>query len=144
MASIAENVMAAILARLQALPKLAPDVRRSHRIPVSREMAPCVHLVDGGDTLVAMKNDCRGDRKKAFTVSVFYRDDAGAAAADPMVISVNDRMNPVHATFSALPHNAILKQGDITPNEETADGDAVRIDMAFEFEYHTSGWRIDG
>jgi hypothetical protein len=143
MASIAETVMVALLARLQDSPALAPDVRRSHRTIVDRDHAPAIHLIDGSDTPTQSKNDCRTDRKKAFTVRIFRRDDAGVASADPTVIAVNARLDPVHATYQPYPGGAVLHQGRIVPAEEIADGNAVGIDMEFEFYYCTGGWTLE-
>ena len=141
MASKAEAVMLAIFARLQASPAIVENPRRSHRIPVTREQAPTIHLIDGTDTPTPAKNNCRTQRTRGFTVSIFVRDDAGASAADPYVLAVNDALDPDVGT--AYPGGAIMRQGRITVDEEIADGDAVRVDMAFEFDYQTTGWALD-
>ena len=141
MASKAETVMVAVLARLQASPAITDNVRRAHRISITRENAPAVHLIDGTDTPTPAKNNCRTQRTRGFTVSIFVRDDAGASAADPYVLAVNDALDPDVGT--AYPGGAIMRQGRITVDEEIADGDAVRVDMAFEFDYQTTGWALD-
>lgn len=141
MASKAEAVMVAVLARLQASPAITDNVRRAHRISITRENAPAVHLIDGTDTPTPAKNNCRTQRTCGFTVSIFVRDDEGASAADPYVLAVNDALDPDVGT--AYPGGAIMRQGRITVDEEIADGDAVRVDMAFEFDYQTTGWALD-
>ena len=143
MATIAETVMQAILARLMGSPALEAEVRRSHRIPVTRDAAPAVHVVDGRDVPTPARNDCRTDRTKGFTVSVYVRDDAGASAADALVQAINERLDPIDAAQTPYPSGAVLRQLSIIPSEEIADGDAVQIDMEFEFDYATSGWRLD-
>jgi hypothetical protein len=141
MASKAEAVMVAVLARLQGSPSIADNVRRAHRIPVTREQAPAVHLIDGTDTPTPAKNNCLTQRTRGFTVSIFVRDDAGASAADSYVLAVNAALDP--EDNAPYPSNAVMRQGRITVDEEIADGDAVRVDMAFEFDYVTSGWALD-
>lgn len=138
--------MQAVLARLEGSPALTLGsdpvaVRRSHRIPVAREDAPMVHLIDGADTPRPAKSNCHTERVKAFIVSVFIRDDAGAGVADPLVTEINSRLDPDSKAFTAF--RGDLKHGAITPDEEIADADAVRIDMAFTFEYSTTGWSLE-
>lgn len=141
MASKAEAVMLAVFARLQASPAIVENPRRAHRIPVTRDQAPAIHLIDGADTPTPAKNNCRTQRTCSFTVSIFVRDDAGASAADPYKLAVNDALDPGVGT--AYPGGAIMRQGRITVDEEIGDGDAVRVDMAFEFDYQTTGWALD-
>ena len=135
--------MQAVLARLIASPPLLVNgnVRRSHRTPVTRAAAPALHLVDGADEPKPANNDCRTDRTKYFTVSLFGRDDGGVAVLDTTVVAINRRLDPLRGT--PYPNGAVLRQRRITPNEETADGDALRIDMDFEFEYSTDGWTLE-
>lgn len=143
MASIAEGVMVAVLARLQDDPPLAPDVRRKHRTVVDRDHSPAIHLIDGQDVPTDQKTDCRTDREKSFTVRYFRRDDAGAASADPTVVAIHARLDPVHPTYQAYPGDAVLTQGSIVPGEEIADADAVWIDMEYKFAYRTGGWTLE-
>lgn len=142
MSSIGENLMLAVEGRLTGSPAIAATLKRAHRTPVTKAAAPTVHLIDGADTPKAAKN-CRTDREKEFTVSVFVRSDAGAAAADPLVVEVNARLDPESEAYAAYPHDATLTQGPVTPDEEIADGDATRIDMRFTFRYQASGWALD-
>jgi hypothetical protein len=142
--TIAEVNMSGILARLQAGPPIVPiaaSVRRSHRTTVTREMAPAVHVVDGADNPVRAKNDCHTDRNKAFTVSIFVRDDEGYAAADPIMLDVNARLESTQA--APYPAGVTIKQGRITFEQEIADGDALRVDMEYELYYCTGGWALD-
>lgn len=131
--------MQAVLARLEGSPALDATVKRSHRTTVTREDAPMIHLVDGDDVPEDSDGDCDKARTKHFTVSVFVRSDTGASAADALVLAVNDRLNPADAYGDGVR----LRQGPITPDEEIADEDAVRIDMKFRFLYNAPGWNLD-
>lgn len=135
--------MLAALARLQGSPGLTLGVsdvpaKRSHRTTVTRATAPQVHLVDGTDRPTGhLESDCNRDREKQFTVSIFVRDDAGAGAADPLVVEINDRMSGTWGD------GIRVTQGPIEPEEEIADGDAIRIDMAFTAKYAAPGWSLE-
>ena len=144
MSSIAETLMQAVLARLQGSPPVIANanIRRQHRTVVTRAEAPAVHLIDGTDTPTPAKNDCRTDRSKAFTVSIFVRDDAGYEAADPIMVEINARLDPGAADYTAYGAGIALRQGRITVEQEIADGDALRVDMEFTFEYRTAGWTL--
>lgn len=139
MPSIAEDVMRAVLARLEGIPSNG-NLRRAHRTTIVRDKAPAIRLVDGVDTPQPAKNTCRTDRTKAFTVTLFGRDDAGVAMLDDTIVAVNARLNPMQGT--PYPGGAVLRQLRITPDEEIADGDAIRVDMDFEFDYETPGWAL--
>lgn len=145
MSSIGESIMLNALARLQGSPSLMLGaqnvaVKRSHRTPVARDDAPMVHLIDGPDRPTGnIESDCDREREKRFTVSVFIRDDGGAGVADPLVVEINNRMS------NATPWGDGIRvtQGPIVPDEEIADGDAIRVDMEFAAKYDAPGWSLE-
>lgn len=130
--------MVEALARLKASPPLIPNkdqIRRAKRTPVTREKAPAVHLIDGRDA-PRRQNAC-GGREGEFTISLFARDDAGLSALDATKVEVMRRMGV------AWPAGVICYPGDIVPEAESADQEALRVDMTFRFEYDTAGeWSL--
>lgn len=141
MSSIAEGIMVAVLARLtDPSPTLAARVRRSHRTPVTREDGSTVDLIEGDDIPERSNSECDRERTKSFRLSICVRDDAGATAADDLVVAVNARLDP---SAIWLPLGVVLQQGPITVDEEIADEDAVRIDMNFTASYTAPGWSLE-
>lgn len=126
------------LERLKASPALVPNkasIRRAKRTPVTRENAPAVHLIDGPDR--PRKANACGGRECELTISLFANDDDGLGTLDPRKIEVMRRM------AAAWPQGVICYPGDIVPEAESADREALRIDMTFRFEYGTAGeWSL--
>lgn len=139
--------MSAVLARLKAAPTNwglgVQDVRRAHRTAVPKAGAPAVHLVGGRDEPARehSKSLCRR-RNAEFTVALFVRNDAGESAADPLRIEAMRRLNPETTGLAAYPSGALVRPAEIDPDEEIADGDAIRIDMRFEFSYPATDWKL--
>lgn len=133
-----ETIMVEALARLKANPPLVANkdnIRRAKRTPVTREKAPAVHLIDGPDK--PKRTNACGGREGEFTISLFARDDAGLSTLDATKVEVMRRMGV------AWPAGVVCYPGDIVPEAESADGDALRIDMSFRFEYGTAGeWAL--
>ncbi len=140
LSTIADDLLEEVLARLIALPVIAPvdSIRRDHRTTITRDAAPAVHLVDGTETPTPMTNDCYVKTELAFMISIFVRDDAGYGAAKPIKIAVMAAVDPE----TAYPHSADLLRGRIISQQEIADADALRVDMEFSFKYQSPLWAL--
>lgn len=145
MASIKEDVMMAVLTRLSAPTPIVSKtrLRRTHRTTVTRENAPAAHLIDGTDKPIDPKDNCETEREAAFTVSLFVRNDDGYAEGDALARKVMERLDPMSDDYQPYPHNARMNIGPITTETDIADGDALRIDMEFNFRYRVAGWSLD-
>jgi hypothetical protein len=129
-----EQIMRAVLAALQASPAFVQNIRRVHRIPVTRANSPAVYLVDGTDKLV---KSC--SRECAFRIVITVRDDDGPMASDPHKREVMVRLQEM-----ARPKGVIFKQEAITVETEGADADATEVVMNFSACYITRGeWSLD-
>lgn len=142
-ASTYETVMVDVLGRLKVSGSgwvSTSAVRRAHRTIVPRDGAPAVHLVDGEDAPVkgATQRDC-ARREGAFTVSIFVRSDAGAAAADPFKVEIMRRLSPDTQSYAA---GVTVQPGRIVVDTEIADADAVRVDMDFGVRYTATEWSL--
>lgn len=138
MSTIAETLMVAGFARIDSSPALCDNVRRTHRVHVTREEAPAIYWIDGKDEPTGKLSECSRTRRKHFTVSVFGRDDDGVTPFDSLVEAVNDRLMATPFDSGITCH-----QGAIEPDTEIADTDASRIDMAYWFEYEAApGWSL--
>lgn len=144
MNTIAEDLMRAVLDRLQGPTPIVTDdsrVRRSHRTVVARDKAPAVHLIDGAD-LPDQDSKCATARKLDFTVRLIVRDDDGFTAADPLKLAVMERLDPESESYTVYPHGARIAPGRITPEQEIADGDSLSVEMEFTFRYSAAGWTL--
>ena len=143
MSSIAEDLIAEVLARLVAVPVIAETdrIRRDHLTPVTRDLAPSVNVVTGDDIPDAGKNACTVARTLYFAVEVDVRADATYAAADPIMVAIMAALDPDAESY---PHSALLKPGRIRrPRPTIADLDALRVVMEFEFSYRSQLWTLD-
>lgn len=144
MNTIAEDLMRAVLDRLQGPTPIVTDdnrVRRSHRTVVARDKAPAVHLIDGAE-VPDQDSKCATSRKLEFTVRLIVRDDDGFTAADPLKIAVMARLDPESEAYAVYPHGARIVPGRITPEAEIADGDSLSVEMDFTFKFETTGWSL--
>lgn len=148
MSSIRETILAESFARLTATPLTgvdASDVRRLHRTPVNRDNSSAVHQVDGDDDrrsgVAGSKNVCAQPREVAWKVSIYARSDvAGHLTVDALMLEVLHRMNPATA---AWPRGVIVQYGTISYDNEVADEDVSKLDIAFTAGYQTPEWQLD-
>lgn len=137
-----ETVLVEVLARLRANPKIVSDlinVRRAHRTLQPRSESFAVHVVDGSDELrKGGNNSSCAKRDGEFTISLFARSDSGPTVLDALKIEVYRRLS------LAWDAGFVINPGRITIDTETADADAVRVDMDFEVCYQTAGeWSLE-
>lgn len=143
MSTIAEQIRAAVLARLKQPTSVVPkasSIRRSHLIDLEREAAPYVYVIDGVDA----PEDRRGQRSSSCPlrrltamVRIGVRSDAGAMAADDLLSSVLARLDPqVGAGYGV---GIICTLGQVRASQEVADKDVQEIEIELEFVYPTQG-----
>lgn len=141
--SVAETLAGEVLTRLLEDPLsgvAVANIRRAHRTPVTRDMAPAVHVIDGDAKPTADKS-CAWAWQFDLTVSVMVRDDAGYTGADPLVCEVVARINPeLDPPYS---HKARLELLTVRKDTEIADGDAVRVDIELRFKFGTAPWSLE-
>lgn len=137
-----ETALVEVLSRMRANPKIVTDsinVRRAHRTLQPRSEGFAVHVIDGSDQLRKGGNNSGcAKREGEFTISLFARSDSGPTVLDALKVEVYRRM--------ALPWDAgfVINPGRITIETESADADAVRVDMDFEVCYQTAGeWSLE-
>lgn len=126
-----ETLMRNILARQQATPRIADDIRRAHRTAIPKASGTVIHIIDGIDKPQEGK-PC-GARVMSPSIVIYARDDAGVSVTDAACKAVNDRMQ------DAWPNGVTCKPGRILREAAIADGDAARVTMEFELEYGTAG-----
>lgn len=149
MASIAQVLMRQVLARLRADPPVIEDVgriRREHRTTLRREDTPAVYVADGDnlpDDPPKNEDHCPIGRAQQFIVSIFVRDDKASEIADPILLAIFARLDPLATGMSAYSNNARLRPGPIRLESQIADGDALRIDVEFTFSYGAQQWALD-
>lgn len=134
-----EAILVAALDALQTPTPVAVNVRRSHRVPVTREQGDTVHLVDGEDRKADGGGLRCGKRRLHFTTAIFVRsDDAGAA--DPYSILIVERFNA-----ASWPAGAVIGPPDrITIDTEIADEDLTKVDIEWSATYQTAGeWSLE-
>lgn len=143
--SVPNDLMNEVLARLRADPPLVPDVtqiRRSHRTAVPRENAPAIHVIQGRLRRLQPESDCPVYWRLDFIVRPMVRSDDDFDTADPLMQAVLERLAPT-TPETAYQHSARLNFGDIDPDQEVADADALGLDMAFSFAFETDDWSLE-
>jgi len=134
-----------VVDRLRASPNIGVAVdmiRSSHRIPVSREQAPAVHVkVDG----ISEPRSGRGcvQRDLSMVVAIVVRDDEALDAADPLLQAVIARLASDSVVAPAYPAGVRVKLGRAYVNEESADADAMRIDIEYAFTFSAGEESLD-
>jgi len=145
--TIANDLMEEVTARLKAASGLSTyplpaNVRRDHRVPVTLQKSPAIHIVDGDEEIVARrKNDCDVDVRLLFTVVIYVRNDEGFAYADPVKAEVMERLK-CEGQSPVYPHSALIEPGRIRLDHEPADNDAVRAEMEFWFLFSRDKWTL--
>lgn len=148
MASIREQILAQSFARLTATPfagVTAGNVRRTHLTKVNRDRVPAIHQRDGRDDKRAgapgSRNVCSQPRDIEWTISIFTRgDDTAHLVADALMLEVLARMSSQVAPWGK---GITVEYGAIDYDNEVADDDAVRLDIAFAADYATPEWQLD-
>lgn len=152
-----EELIRLVLARLEATapapliparPNGNKNVRRTHRVPVSRDDSPEVQLVDGNDrprSETSQSRECR-PREVEFVVSIIVRADDGYLAADPIVEEVITRldMKTTPYSYGSNGSSGRITLGDVLKEPAEGDVDSLRVDMHFRMSYETVGFGLAG
>lgn len=123
------------------------NIRRSRRTPVTREQlgasrgAIQVQVVDVrtlGDGGNCLKREMR------VRVSIIVRDDDTLDKADPIVSEATDALAQDTPAGTGLdyPRNVTLSLTSATVDEETADEDAIRIELEYDVQFRTNEFRL--
>lgn len=144
MASVAETFKAEVLIRLRAAPLYVPNVnvdriRRSHLTAVPRTEAPTLYARFGRAKPTADKA-CKWQWEMEWTVSVYVRSDDDAEA-DPLVVQVVNRLNPLVGT--PYSNNVTLNFSSVDAETEIADDDAQRVDVRGVAKFVTNQWSLE-
>jgi hypothetical protein len=131
MASIREQIIVAVLAKLEALQSLpATSIFRSRQTAITRAQSPCAvvrKLVEP-----APENRNVDERRLAFVVEIYTRGDDAEAAADPIEAEIHAVLMADRALGGVctllLPADTIFEGAD-------ADQPAHRTEMHFSAMY---------
>lgn len=145
MATIQRQVLDAVVARLRASPAIiarpSDRIRIAHRTQVTREESPAIHVRPQTDTPTIGK-DCV-ERRLAFDVVVFGRDDGGVESIDALLVDVMARLKPGRGDAIPYPDGVRLAPGAISFTEEDADEDVAFASLAFVATYSTAAWSLE-
>ena len=146
MPSIPETFWSELTARLKAPPLFGVPVlqiKREHRVPVTREKSPAVYVVEGTARLLK-KTACDWRWEMPCTVEVYARGDEGLTAADAILCEVVQRINPEAATpIVAYANGVNVELVEIAPDTEIADEDATAVKIELLVQFATRRWTID-
>jgi hypothetical protein len=127
------TVAEAIVGRLTAAPSIgveADSIRRSHRIPTTREAAPAVNVIVQG--IGEGKGKGCVTRALRVLIAVVVRSDDALDAADPIVEAVVARMA---REYGAWPRGVSPRLVRVDVDEESADTDVMRVDVEYAFDF---------
>lgn len=141
------EVLAAVLARLQATPALVDNrtdrIRLAHRTPVSREKTPAIHVVP----LEVEPSGSRGGdcvrRRLTFAVRIFGRSDGGVADIDALIADVLARLRPAAADAIPYPAEVVMREPRrVRFEEDDADEDVAFAELELSADYTSAEWSI--
>lgn len=145
MATVQRQILAAVVARLRAAPALvtkpAERVRISHRVAVTREQSPAIHVAATEDSLVEAK-DCN-TRRLRLVVRLFGRDDDGIESIDELMAQAVARLKPSRGHAIPYPAGVTLRPPTIRFDEEVADLDVAFAELVFEATYTAPDWSLE-
>lgn len=146
MSTVANDLLVQVVGRLRAAPAIIDgegnavlNIRRDHRTVVTRDQSPAIYILDGPEKQLIGKSCIT--REQTFSVMLFVRSDSGFAAADSLKLEVMRRLDPNTQQWA---DGVDIVPGNITPDAEIADQDALRVEMEFAFRYTTGVWTLDG
>ena len=145
MTTIQRQILDAVVARLRASPVIvtrpSERTRIAHRTQVTRAESPAIHVRPQTDAPVGTK-DCV-ERRLAFEVAIFGRDDGGVDSIDELMVAVMARIKPARGDAIAYPSGTRIDPGAITFTEEDADEDVAFASLAFVATYPAASWSLD-
>lgn len=131
MATLRENIMAAVLAKLTALTTLpAAKVFRSKTTAVTRDESPCMVLRKDHELGPEIFNVHQ--RQLNFIVEIYVRGDNGETDADPIEAEVHQQLMADRTLGGSC---VLLGAGDTEYESEDADLAAHRTRMRFSALY---------